>query len=89
MNQVLLPLKQDHPGTWWWCSALEMVPSGDLSLFSMLFAYDIHQVNLINSYFEISTIKPVFNDVKMAMCRSCYQGGAVAYIPYTNHHSFQ
>ncbi|HFO3641462.1 TPA: hypothetical protein ACHLBB_005095, partial [Escherichia coli] len=49
MHQVLLPLKQDHPGTRWWCSALEMVPSGELSLFSMLFAYDIHQVNLINS----------------------------------------
>ncbi|HFO8396112.1 TPA: hypothetical protein ACHK08_005293, partial [Escherichia coli] len=49
MNQVLLPLKQDYPGTRWWCSALEMVTSGELSLFSMLFAYDIHQVNLINS----------------------------------------
>ncbi|EOR8114540.1 hypothetical protein FVS47_RS20870, partial [Escherichia coli] len=28
MNQVLLPLKQEHPGTRWWCSALEMVLSG-------------------------------------------------------------
>ena len=36
--------------------------------------------------FEVAKAIQKFTDVYK---RQCYQGGAVAYIPYTNHHSFQ